>query len=191
MAYIQSFKYGYIAEVDFVVIMNYLWLCMPFSFKNFTYIFLLQIVLIKNYRYHRIFYSCMNGLMKNVWISPLRTFQDICAGNTSSPSPSRDAFCSHERLWQQNYVPINFTTATANIYSHFEFNFLVLACVLIVLRVSKNVQHWKVLSSGIAATCFHANFLLGLFFDPEDGGDMFLRNVGWLSMDYTALYSRR
>jgi hypothetical protein len=26
--------------------------------------------------------------------------------------------------------------------------------------------------------CFHAGFLIGLFFDPEDGGDMFLRNVG-------------
>jgi hypothetical protein len=23
------------------------------------------------------------------------------------------------------------------------------------------------------ATCFHAGFLLGLFFDPEDGGDIF------------------
>jgi hypothetical protein len=30
------------------------------------------------------------------------------------------------------------------------------------------------------ATCFHAGFLLGLFFDPEDEGDMFLRNVGFL-----------
>jgi hypothetical protein len=28
------------------------------------------------------------------------------------------------------------------------------------------------------ATCFHAGFLIGLFFDREDGGDMFLRNVG-------------
>jgi hypothetical protein len=27
-------------------------------------------------------------------------------------------------------------------------------------------------------TCFHAGFLLGLFFDPEDIGDMFLRNFG-------------
>jgi hypothetical protein len=27
------------------------------------------------------------------------------------------------------------------------------------------------------ATCFHAGFLLEVFFDPEDGGDMFLRNV--------------
>jgi hypothetical protein len=30
----------------------------------------------------------------------------------------------------------------------------------------------------LLATCFHAGFLLGLFFDPEDGGDIFLRYVG-------------
>jgi hypothetical protein len=29
------------------------------------------------------------------------------------------------------------------------------------------------------------------FFDPEDGGDMFLRNVGCNSMDYTASYPSR
>jgi hypothetical protein len=34
-------------------------------------------------------------------------------------------------------------------------------------------------------------FLLGLFFDPEDGGNMLLPNVAWLSNDYTALYPRR
>jgi hypothetical protein len=30
----------------------------------------------------------------------------------------------------------------------------------------------------LLATGIHAGFLLGLFPDPENGGDMFLRNVG-------------
>jgi hypothetical protein len=35
---------------------------------------------------------------------------------------------------------------------------------------------------------YHVGFLLGflVFFDPEDGGVMFLRIIGWLSTDYTA-----
>jgi hypothetical protein len=33
------------------------------------------------------------------------------------------------------------------------------------------------LQAAMVATCFHADFLLCLFFDPEDEGDMFLRNV--------------
>jgi hypothetical protein len=37
----------------------------------------------------------------------------------------------------------------------------------------------------------HTGVFLGSFFDPEDGGDMILRNVGCLSTDYTALYPRR
>jgi hypothetical protein len=34
-------------------------------------------------------------------------------------------------------------------------------------------------SGGKVFTCFHAGILLSLFFDPEDGGDMFLRNFGF------------
>jgi hypothetical protein len=30
----------------------------------------------------------------------------------------------------------------------------------------------------VANKCFQAGFLLGLFFDPEDRSDMFLRNIG-------------
>jgi hypothetical protein len=37
----------------------------------------------------------------------------------------------------------------------------------------------------------NSGFLLGSFFDPDDGGDMFLQNVDLLSTDYTALYPRR
>jgi hypothetical protein len=33
-------------------------------------------------------------------------------------------------------------------------------------------------SRALFAACFHAGFLLGLFFGPEDGGDMLFRNVG-------------
>jgi hypothetical protein len=42
--------------------------------------------------------------------------------------------------------------------------------------------------TGGAFACY---LLLRLFFGPEDRGDMFLRNVGWLSLDYTASYPRR
>jgi hypothetical protein len=37
----------------------------------------------------------------------------------------------------------------------------------------------------------HAGFLLGLLFDPEDGGNTFLKNAGSLSPDYTALNYKR
>jgi hypothetical protein len=37
----------------------------------------------------------------------------------------------------------------------------------------------------------YAGFLFLSFFDTEDGGDMFLRNVCWVQMDYATLYPRR
>jgi hypothetical protein len=36
-----------------------------------------------------------------------------------------------------------------------------------------------------------AGFLLGLFFNPENGGDIFLKTVSWLSVDYMASCPRR
>jgi hypothetical protein len=42
-----------------------------------------------------------------------------------------------------------------------------------------------------ACSLLHAGFLLGLLIDPEDGGDIFLRNIDFPLPDYMALYSRR
>jgi hypothetical protein len=46
-----------------------------------------------------------------------------------------------------------------------------------ILREEKIRKH-ETRVKALLTTCFYAGFLLGLFFDPEDGGDMFLRNVG-------------
>jgi hypothetical protein len=41
------------------------------------------------------------------------------------------------------------------------------------------------------ACCFiQAAFLLSLLFDTDDGDNIFRRNVGWISADYTMLYIR-
>jgi hypothetical protein len=42
------------------------------------------------------------------------------------------------------------------------------------------------IESALLATCFHACFLLVLFFNSENGGDMFLLIFGWFRTDYTA-----
>jgi hypothetical protein len=41
-----------------------------------------------------------------------------------------------------------------------------------------------------ACYLLHPVVLLGLFFDPEFGYHMLVRNVGWLSSDYIALHAR-
>jgi hypothetical protein len=41
-----------------------------------------------------------------------------------------------------------------------------------------------------ATKLLYVGFLIGLFFDTEDGEDIFIRNVGLLSTDYRALYHR-
>jgi hypothetical protein len=58
----------------------------------------------------------------------------------------------------------------------------------------KSTSFWDIAPCSVAweqvllATYSQAGFLLSLFFDPEEGGDIFPRNVGWFSTDYTALY---
>jgi hypothetical protein len=54
---------------------------------------------------------------------------------------------------------------------------------------SQRESRWQAEPPEQSRAChlFSPGFLALLIFDPEDGGDMFFRNVGWLSTDYTAL----
>jgi hypothetical protein len=46
-------------------------------------------------------------------------------------------------------------------------------------------EKYKLWSSSLQISCClaYAGFLLGFVFNPDDGGDMLLRNVNWLSTD--------
>jgi hypothetical protein len=50
-------------------------------------------------------------------------------------------------------------------------------------------EHYASIFRVQSSACYllYSGFLLGFFFDPEDGGDIFLQNVGGLSTGYTAL----
>jgi uncharacterized membrane protein len=54
-------------------------------------------------------------------------------------------------------------------------------CPISIFRVEEQAKQ-ETSVKALLATCFHVGFFLGV---------MFLRNVGWLSTDYAALYPRR
>jgi hypothetical protein len=55
--------------------------------------------------------------------------------------------------------------------------------------VMKSIIFWDI--TPCTACHLLTRWFAELFFDPEDGGDTFLRNVACNSMDYTASYPRR
>jgi hypothetical protein len=76
-----------------------------------------------------------------------------------SPMNDRDGIYPHTKQYSSN--------------SFLNVGFDVLAVVVMKISVFWDIT----LCSLLLATCFHASFLLGLFSDTEDGGDIFLRNV--------------
>jgi hypothetical protein len=55
----------------------------------------------------------------------------------------------------------------------------------------RHLRAWQRSKQAQLCCLLNFGFLLGRFFDPEDGSNMFLRNVCWISVDYTALYPNR
>jgi hypothetical protein len=60
---------------------------------------------------------------------------------------------------------------------------------LLGYNATQSIESQLILSS--ACYLFHAGFLLGLFFDHENGGDMFIRNIVSFSVDYMVLHPRK
>jgi hypothetical protein len=52
--------------------------------------------------------------------------------------------------------------------------FLVVATVKILHQLLLKRSLLGTIITVVTATCFHVGFSFALFFDPEDGGDMFL-----------------
>jgi hypothetical protein len=58
--------------------------------------------------------------------------------------------------------------------------FEVLTAIVMKSAIFWDIMPCAQLEVTLLATYFHAGILFGLFLDLEDGGDTFLRNVGWL-----------
>jgi hypothetical protein len=64
-------------------------------------------------------------------------------------------------------------------------------CCTVTMRLSlRDLVSLSVTASKLLPACTLVSCWT-YFFYPEDGGNMFPRNVGWHSTDYTALYPRR
>jgi hypothetical protein len=71
-------------------------------------------------------------------------------------------------------LPFRFQNSRHTLKLYISVGFEVLTAV-----VMKSAILWDMPPcSPLLATCYHARFLLGSLFDPEDGGGMFLGNVG-------------
>jgi hypothetical protein len=64
---------------------------------------------------------------------------------------------------------------------------------VLIAVVMKSTIVWDIMPCSPLSVnrCFTLVSCSAYFFDPEDGGDMFLWNIGWHSTDYTALYPIR
>jgi hypothetical protein len=112
------------------------------------------------------------------------------------------AFTETVKLWQRKIMSFvnDFKKCTIfwdiTLRSPFEVNWRfggIYHLHFLVRRISRrrNQPEIRWQAEVLLTTYFHAGFLFGLLFSPENGADVFLRNVDWLSTDCTALYPRK
>jgi hypothetical protein len=96
------------------------------------------------------------------------------------------ACVSIEHIWE----------ASRNILQNWYWNYI--GFELLTTVVMKSSVFWDIMPCSslkvnrhFGGTCLLSCFLLGLFFDCEDRGSMFLRNVCWLWADYRAVISQK
>jgi hypothetical protein len=108
-------------------------------------------------------------ILPQMLFAPLFVFMEPKGSVTCSQEPAA-ASCTHTT--ENNFRPINRSK---------------------IWFVASNIDLQHKCNFYFRSACYlpDAGFLLGVIFDPEDGGDIFLRNIGWLSTDYMALYPRR
>jgi hypothetical protein len=94
--------------------------------------------------------------------------------------------CSHSDDYEEFFILEYNAVQSVGSQSTFRRNIILLPSSGSKNKPSKKPA-WK---QTLLATFFPTSFLLGLFFDCENGNDTLLLNVGWLSMDYMALHPR-
>jgi hypothetical protein len=97
-----------------------------------------------------------------------------------------------KRILHQSSVRDSFLFYPLYLYVRF-IKFELSECKQNLCYLKQNVwrEALEKIHKGFACYLLHAGFLFGLFFDPEDGGDMFLRNVVRFSTNYAASTPRR
>jgi hypothetical protein len=117
--------------------------------------------------------------------------------------PFSSSKCSHRRLFKNLNIKVckninfhvGFEILTAMVMQSTIFRDIMSCSPLKVNRryegtYRPNLHGRRINRAGyLLVTCFHASVSFALFLDPEDVSNIFLRNFGWLSTNYTALFS--
>jgi hypothetical protein len=109
-----------------------------------------------------------------------------CRHTIGLHAPHVSAYCGHHQVHRAFTLPF-YLLCLPTLASVYTWAFVVQVYCLCNVPMLWNVLNIEII---LLATYLLAGFCWTYFFGPEDGGDMFLRNVRWNSTDYKASYPR-